>query len=47
MTAIGEFFFNELGHNVYMPLLHCHGLENRTGWKTSNWRNGKRTSLSP
>jgi len=26
MTAIGDYFFNNLGYNVYIPLLHCHGL---------------------
>ena len=31
MTAIGEFFFNKLRHNVYMPLLHCHGLREPNG----------------
>jgi esterase/lipase len=31
MAAIGEFFFHELGHNVYMPLLHCHGLKEPNG----------------
>jgi pimeloyl-ACP methyl ester carboxylesterase len=31
MTAIGEYFFNELGYNVYLPLLHCHGLKEPNG----------------
>ena len=31
MTAIGDFFFNNLGYNVYMPLLHCHGLKEPKG----------------
>jgi pimeloyl-ACP methyl ester carboxylesterase len=31
MAAIGEFFFNELGYNVYLPLLHCHGLRRPNG----------------
>ena len=26
MTAIGEFFHHRLGYNVYLPLLHGHGL---------------------
>jgi esterase/lipase len=26
LTAIGQYFFEQLGYNVYMPLLHCHGL---------------------
>jgi esterase/lipase len=41
MTAIGEFFFNELGHNVYMPLLHCHGLREPNGMedvKLAEWK---------
>ncbi len=31
MTAIGEHFFNTLGYNVYLPLLHCHGLKKPCG----------------
>jgi len=31
MTAIGDYFFNNLGYNVYMPLLHCHGLKEPKG----------------
>lgn len=31
MTAIGDFFYNHLGYNVYIPLLHCHGLEKPNG----------------
>ena len=31
MTAIGDFFFKKLGYNVYMPLLHCHGLKEPKG----------------
>jgi len=31
MTAIGDYFFNQLGYNVYMPLLHCHGLKEPKG----------------
>ncbi len=31
MTAIGDYFFNRLGYNVYMPLLHCHGLREPNG----------------
>lgn len=31
MTAIGDYFFNQLGYNVYMPLLHCHGLKDPKG----------------
>lgn len=31
MTAIGDYFFRELKYNVYMPLLHCHGLKEPKG----------------
>ncbi|MFT5702266.1 MAG: alpha-beta hydrolase superfamily lysophospholipase [Desulforhopalus sp.] len=31
MTEIGDYFFNNLGYNVYMPLLHCHGLKEPKG----------------
>lgn len=31
MTAIGDYFFHQLGYNVYMPLLHGHGLKDPKG----------------
>jgi esterase/lipase len=31
MTAIGDYFFSVLGYNVYLPLLHCHGLKEPNG----------------
>lgn len=31
MTAIGDYFFHHLGYNVYMPLLHFHGLKDPKG----------------
>lgn len=31
MTAIGDYFYNHLGYNVYIPLLHCHGLKEPKG----------------
>jgi len=31
MTAIGDYFHNTLGYNVYIPLLHCHGLKKPEG----------------
>jgi len=31
MTAIGNYFFSELGYNVYLPLLHFHGLKEPKG----------------
>ena len=31
MTAIGQYFHQELGYSVYIPLLHCHGLKEPQG----------------
>lgn len=31
LTAIAEHFHDVLGYNVYLPLLHCHGLKNPRG----------------
>lgn len=31
MTSIGEFFYRNLGYNVYLPLLHWHGLKEPKG----------------
>ncbi len=31
MLAIGDYFFSALGYNVYLPLLHCHGLKEPKG----------------
>ena len=31
MSAIGEYFYQELGYNVYIPLLHFHGLKDPKG----------------
>ncbi|MEM1367636.1 MAG: hypothetical protein AAGG02_06355 [Cyanobacteria bacterium P01_H01_bin.15] len=31
MTAIADFFFEELGYDVYLPLLHFHGLKDPQG----------------
>lgn len=31
MSAIGEYFHQELGYNVYVPLLHFHGLKEPMG----------------
>lgn len=33
MMEIARFFFNELGYNVYVPLLQCHGLKVPRGMK--------------
>jgi esterase/lipase len=41
MSAIGEFFHQKLGYNVYMPLLHCHGLKEPEGMESvelSEWK---------
>ncbi len=31
MTALGRHFHQELGYDVYLPLLHCHGLKDPGG----------------
>ena len=41
MTALGEYFFKNLGYNVYLPLLHCHGLKEPKGMeevKLDQWK---------
>ncbi|MBU1234099.1 MAG: alpha/beta hydrolase [Proteobacteria bacterium] len=41
MTAIGDHFFKGLGYNVYMPLLHGHGLKDPKGMegvKLEEWK---------
>jgi pimeloyl-ACP methyl ester carboxylesterase len=41
MTAIADFFFDRLGYNVYLPLLHCHGLRDPKGMegvKLEEWK---------
>ena len=48
MTAIGDFFHNELKYNVYMPLLHCHGLkdpEDLEGVKFDEWKKNVRFAV--
>jgi pimeloyl-ACP methyl ester carboxylesterase len=40
VSAIGAYFFQELGYNVYMPLLHFHGLKdpaNMEGVELEEW----------
>ena len=42
MTAIGDYFFTVLGYNVYLPLLHCHGLKQPNGMEgvsLDEWKN--------
>jgi pimeloyl-ACP methyl ester carboxylesterase len=31
LTVIGNYFYEVLGYNVYLPLLHCHGLKEPNG----------------
>jgi alpha-beta hydrolase superfamily lysophospholipase len=41
MTAIADYFFENLGYNVYLPLLHCHGLKDPKGMegvKLNEWK---------
>ncbi len=48
MTAIGDFFHNELKYNVYMPLLHCHGLKEPKGMegvKLDEWKKNVRFAV--
>jgi len=33
MLAIGNYFFHELGYDVYLPLLQCHGLKDADGMR--------------
>lgn len=33
MLAIGNYFFHELGYDVYLPLLQCHGLKDANGMR--------------
>jgi len=34
MTALADHFHQTLGYNVYMPLLHCHGLKEPAGMES-------------
>lgn len=41
MTAIGDYFFRDLGYNVYIPLLHYHGLndpQKMEGVELEEWK---------
>jgi pimeloyl-ACP methyl ester carboxylesterase len=41
MNAIGDYFNENLGYNVYLPLLHCHGLkepEGMEGVELEEWK---------
>ena len=49
MTAIGEYFFKNLGYNVYLPLLHCHGLKipkGMEGVKLEEWKANVRFAIN-
>lgn len=45
MKAIGEFFHTELGYNIYMPLLHCHGLKDPQGMESVALEEWKRNVI--
>ena len=48
MTAIGDYFFTTLGYNVYLPLLHCHGLKEPKGMegvKLDEWKSNVNFAL--
>jgi esterase/lipase len=41
MSAIGQYFHQQLRYNVYIPLLHCHGLKEPEGMENvelSEWK---------
>ncbi|ANM29470.1 hypothetical protein ABI59_07560 [Acidobacteria bacterium Mor1] len=42
MTDIGRFFHETLGYNVYLPLLHCHGLKKPRGMEEVELEEWKR-----
>lgn len=49
MSAIGEYFYTQLGYNVYLPLLHCHGLKDPRGMedvKLEEWVKNVRFAIS-
>ena len=47
MSAIGEFFYNALGYNVYIPLLQGHGLQTQgmVGVSLDQWLANVRFSI--
>ncbi len=48
VSSIGGFFHRELGYNVYMPLLQCHGLKDPQGMETvelEEWERNVRYAL--
>jgi esterase/lipase len=36
MLAVGQYFHDHLGYDVYLPLLQCHGLKNANGMRGVN-----------
>jgi len=49
MTAIAEFFYGELGYDVYLPLLQCHGLAEPRGMedvKLEQWKANVSASIA-
>ena len=49
VTAIGEHFHQTMGYNVYMPLLHCHGLKNPRGMENvelDEWKANVRFAIN-
>lgn len=41
LLAIGDYFFQKLGYDVYLPLLQCHGLKDADGMRgvqLSSWK---------
>lgn len=49
LTAIGEHFHDNLGYNVYMPLLHCHGLKEPNGMENvelDEWKANVRYAIN-
>ena len=48
MRALAEHFHENLGYNVYLPLLHCHGLKEPSGMEEvelSEWKNNVSWSI--
>ncbi len=45
LTAIADIFHHEFGYNVYLPLLHCHGLRQPMGMKGVHLEEWKKNVL--
>ncbi|QUY46152.1 carboxylesterase [Acaryochloris marina] len=49
MSAIGEYFYQKLGYNVYLPLLHFHGLKDpkeMEGVELEEWKANVRFAIN-